>query len=126
LKVDKVTLTRELSRARKKLSQAEADLLACRESLWEAQKNHDKRMADQAIRSELEASKEELDSCRKDIQELRNQQKAAKDQGEELESLKEYVEDLKYGLRESAREIDLKTDELVRQAPFKLPSAHVI
>ncbi|KAI9889031.1 MAG: hypothetical protein M1814_006034 [Vezdaea aestivalis] len=110
LKVDKVTLTRELSRYRKTLSIAERDLQLYRQQLTDAQENMRKRHADEGQREELEGLRKQVEEKDAEIVRLRDRQND--DKSGDIGKLQGQVDDLEADLREKERQIDAKDDEI--------------
>ena len=124
MKVDRVTLQRELARARKTLSQAERDLEGYRHHLQNVQEQTKKKHSDQHFRQELDSLRREAASKQQEVEELKKRLQSAVDKGE-LEKLAEKLRakdvllvrcddeniQLKVQAREDAEEIaDLKEE----------------
>ncbi|EPE03377.1 microtubule associated protein [Ophiostoma piceae UAMH 11346] len=106
LKVDKVTLQRELQRFKKLLTSAEKNLENYRLEMQEMQEKMSRRQADEGLRSELDRLRQELAAKDADIDELQRQV------DEQNEKARDEVEDLEADLREKDRIITQKEDEL--------------
>jgi chromosome segregation ATPase len=115
LRVDKVTLQKDLRTNRKALDKAQADL--------ESYKKQFEEYADKVKRRHMnESTKEELDQLRRDIAErdakielLEKSSTSSKAQDDErLQKLQDEVADLEAELRAKDMELDEKDDELER------------
>ncbi len=112
LKVDKVTLQRDLKQYRKSLAQAEKDLEEYKKQLLDYADKVKRRHAS-------EGQKEEMDQLRRTIAErdaevdaLRKQVDSGGQQDGQLEKLQEDVVDLEAELREKEQALDEKEAEL--------------
>ncbi|KJR80060.1 spindle-pole body protein (Pcp1) [Sporothrix schenckii 1099-18] len=106
LKVDKVTLQRELQRCKKLLISAEQNLETYRQEMLSMQEKIEVRQADEVLHAELERLRDELAAKDADIEEL--QRKV----DEQSENAREEIEDLEADLREKDRIISQKEEEL--------------
>lgn len=113
MKVDKVTMQKELSRTRKTLNQAERDLEAYRLHLQEVQEKVKRKHLDEATREELSSLREAVQHKEVEIAGLRQELDSAGVQKEELENLKADVDDQEAELREKDRAIELRDEEIV-------------
>lgn len=113
MKVDKVTMQKELSRTRKTLNQAERDLEAYRLHLQEIQEKVKRKHLDEATREELSSLREAIRRKEVEIAGLRQELDAAEVQKEELENLRADVDDQEAELREKDRAIELRDEEIV-------------
>src|SRR5438552_16623097 len=113
LKVDKVTMQKELHRYRKTLGAAERDLEQYRQQILEIQERAKRKHADDGLREELERLRGELADKEAEVQELREKLEKA-EQREDAERLKENLNDLEADLREKDRIIEEREDEIVR------------
>lgn len=112
LKVDKVTMQRELLRYKKHLNSAENDLESHRQQIIQVQEQARKKGASEAQRAEMEQLRRQLEEKNEDINDLQRQLDSAKDTNGEVERLKDDVADLEAELREKERAIDQHDDEL--------------
>ena len=106
LKVDKVTLQRELQRCKKLLTSAEHNLENYRQEMLGVQEKMAMREADESLRAELERLRDELAAKDADIEDLQRQV------DEQNEKVRDEIEDLEADLREKDRIISQKEDEL--------------
>ncbi|CAK7198693.1 hypothetical protein SEUCBS139899_001357 [Sporothrix eucalyptigena] len=106
LKVDKVTLQRELQRCKKLLISAEQNLENYRQEMLDMQEKIAMREADENLRTELERLRDELAAKDADIEDLQRQV------DEQNEKVRDEIEDLEADLREKDRIISQKEDEL--------------
>lgn len=113
MKVDKVTMQKELSRTRKTLNQAERDLEAYRLHLQEVQEKVKRKHVDEATREELSSLREAVQHKEVEIAGLRRRLDSAEVQNEELESLRADVDDQEAELREKDRAIEQRDEEIV-------------
>ncbi|KAH0543998.1 hypothetical protein FGG08_001765 [Glutinoglossum americanum] len=111
LKVDKVTMQKELHRYRKTLGAAERDLEQYRQQILEIQERAKRKYEDDGLREELERLRGELDDTEAEAQELRERLEKA-EQREDVEALKENISDLEADLREKDRVIEEREDEI--------------
>jgi len=113
LKVDKVTLQKELHRYRKIFGAAEHELEQCRQQVLDFQEKMKRKHADDGLLEELERLRGELDDKEAEIQELREKQGKAEQQQEGVERLRESLSDLEFDLREKDRILEEREDEIV-------------
>ncbi|CAK7232450.1 hypothetical protein SCUCBS95973_008263 [Sporothrix curviconia] len=106
LKVDKVTLQRELQRCKKLLVSAEQSLENYRQEMLGMQEKMAMREADESLRAELERLRDELAAKDADIEDLQRQV------DEQNDKVRDEIEDLEADLREKDRIISQKEDEL--------------
>ncbi|MCJ1308676.1 hypothetical protein MMC25_002330 [Agyrium rufum] len=113
LKVDKVTMQRELSRVKKTLSQAERDIEDHRIHLEKAQKDAERKFADKALKKELEQLRNDVKAKSSELSRLREQLESRNDNDDsEVQKLKDAIEDLEADLRAKDRELESKDDEI--------------
>lgn len=112
LKVDRITLQKELSRCKKMLSQAERDVEALRRHVEEVQLKAKHRSDDEKVQIELETLRQTLMERETQVEELRIQTEAAEGHADEVDKLKAIIEDLEVDLREKDRQIDERDDEI--------------
>ncbi|TFB07591.1 hypothetical protein CCMA1212_000064 [Trichoderma ghanense] len=113
LKVDKVTMQRELQRYKKQVITAERDLESFRQQMLELQeKAKQKHSAENEHQAELETLRENLQDRETNIKELQRQ--ASEDQGykDMVEKLQADIEDLEAEIREKDRLITEGEDRL--------------
>jgi chromosome segregation ATPase len=112
LKVDKVTMQRELLRYKKHLNSAEKDLESHRQQILQVQEQARKKGASEALRTEMEELRRLLEGKDEEIGGLQRQLEREKDGNGDVERLKDDVADLEAELREKDRAIDQHDDEL--------------
>ncbi len=114
LKVDKITIQKELARCRKHLTQAERDVetykLHVEENQAEAKRNH----ADESLRQEVKDLSRKLAAKDSEVEDLLQKLKNAENHGEDVQKLKEDIQDLEVDLREKDRLVDERDDEIDR------------
>ena len=114
LKVDKITIQKELARCRKSLTQAEQDVEAYKRHVEEVQEQAKKKHADANLRKELEDLKSSLAAKWSEVDELRQQLEAAENRHDDAQKLKEDIEDLEADLRQKDHLVDERDDEIER------------
>ena len=105
LKVDKVTMQKELLRYRKTLAAAERDVDLYRQQFLEMQENAKRKHAD-------ESQREELDRLRRALEEKEAEVDHLKRQNGRSEDLQDKIHDLEADLREKDRIINDHEDEI--------------
>ncbi len=104
LKVDKVTMQKELYRYRKTLTAAERELEIYRQQLLEMQEKVKRKHLDAGQREELDRLRQALEDKEVEVNELRGQES-------HVEDLQEKIQDLEAELRQKDRLIDYRDDE---------------
>ncbi|KAG8426399.1 hypothetical protein J3459_008172 [Metarhizium acridum] len=112
LKVDKVTMQRELHRYKKHVTAAERDLEAYRQQMQELQEKARRKQNDEGQRLELEQLRKALEEKKSDIDALQQQVDQSHNDKDQLEKLRDNIEDLEADLREKDRLITERDDEL--------------
>lgn len=105
LKVDKVTMQRELQRYRKTLTAAEHDVELYRQQILEMQEKIRRKHADEGQREELGRLHQALEEKEAEVGQL-------KSQGVQFDDLEEKIHDLEAELREKDRVINDREDEV--------------
>lgn len=105
LKVDKVTMQKDLMRYKKTLSTAERDVEEYRQQLLEMQDKIKRKHLDEDQREELEQLRQTLDEREGDLSRLRGQES-------QFEDLEDKIEDLEIASREKDRMIEDHEDEI--------------
>lgn len=119
LKVDKVTMQRELQKYKKHLTSAEKDLEAYRQQLAERKQGSGDHS------TELKQLRRDLEDKHADIEDLQHQLRSDRQNIDSVEKLQDEIGDLEAELREKERLISDRDDELddlrskVRQADEK-------
>ncbi|KAL0939468.1 spindle-pole body protein [Colletotrichum truncatum] len=112
LKVDKVTMQRELHKYKKHLTSAEKDLESYRQQMMELQERAKKKYADQKQLAEIERLQQALEDREADIEDMQRQlDQDQRDQGQ-VDKLQDEVGDLEAELREKDRVIGDREDEI--------------
>ena len=114
LKVDKITIQKELGKCRKNLTQAERDVETYKRHVAEIQEKARREHADESLRQELEDLRSGLAAKESEIQGLRQKLDVAENDADEVQKLKEDIEDLEADLREKDRLVDERDDEIDR------------
>jgi chromosome segregation ATPase len=112
LKVDKVTMQRELHRYRKTLTSAERDLETYRQQILEMQQKVKQKHANEGQREEIERLQRALEEREAEVEDLREQILAAERDDAEVEKLRDQTGDLEADLREKDRLVDERDDEI--------------
>jgi len=112
LKVDKITMQKELHRYRKTLTAAERDLEIYRRQVEEMQDRIKREHADAGQLEELERLRHGLDAKDAEILELRQQFETG-GQGGDVDKLHDEIGDLEADLREKERLLEDRDDEIV-------------
>jgi chromosome segregation ATPase len=105
LKVDKVTMQKELHRYRKTLSAAERDVELYRQQLLEMQEKVKRKHADESQREELDLLRQGLEEKEAELDQLRGQES-------QFDDLQDKIHDLETDLRERDRIINDREDEV--------------
>ncbi|CAL3971840.1 unnamed protein product [Diplocarpon coronariae] len=105
LKVDKVTMQKELLRYRKTLASAEKDVEVYRQQFLDMQEKVKRKHVDQGAREELDHVRETLEERETELNRLRSQEIRVDD-------LQDKIDDLKTELREKDREVNNREDEV--------------
>ncbi|KAI1863648.1 hypothetical protein JX265_008865 [Neoarthrinium moseri] len=112
LKVDKVTLQRDLQKYKKQLTNAEKDLETYSEQILSMQEKAKKKYADESQKIEIERLKQELEDKEADLHDLQQQLQRGNQESEKLDKLQDEIADLEADLREKDREINDREDEI--------------
>lgn len=112
LKVDKVTMQRELHRYKKHLTTAEKDLDDFRHQMLEMQERGKRKYADESQRAELERVKGLLSQRDAEIESLQREVDDAQRDDARVEKLRDEIGDLEADVREKDRIISEHEDEL--------------
>lgn len=112
LKVDKVTMQRELQRYKKYLTSAEKDLETYREQLAEMQELAKRKQGSHDHSTELDKLQRDLEDKDADIEDLQQQLRSDRENLDKVEKLQDEIGDLEAELREKERAISDRDDEL--------------
>lgn len=122
LKVDKVTMQKELQRYKKHLTSAEKDLETYRAQLTEMQELAKRKQGSHDHSAELDRLRRDLEDKEADLEDLQHQLHSDQKNLDQVERLQDEIGDLEAELREKERLISEREDELdnlkskVRQA----------
>ena len=116
LRVDKVTMHKELVRSKKLLIQAEYDLDSCREKLQDARVTASRRNADISLQTELETLRQDIRNKDEELGDLNRRLAESERRSGQVVNLEGRIEDLEADLREKEREMDDKDEELEEKA----------
>jgi chromosome segregation ATPase len=111
LKVDKVTMQRELHKYKKHLTSAERDLESYRQQMLELQEKAKRKYADESQRVELERLRKSLEDREADIEDLQRQLDQEQQDNGQLDKLQDEIGDLEADIREKDRVINEHEDE---------------
>ncbi|KAF4456595.1 hypothetical protein F53441_1339 [Fusarium austroafricanum] len=112
LKVDKVTMQRELHRYKKHLTTAEKDLESYRQQMLEVQEKAKRKYANQSNQAELEKLQRLLEDREADIEDLQQQLQQQKESNDQVEKLQDDIGDLEADIREKDQLLTKREDEL--------------
>ena len=112
LKVDKVTMQKELYGYRKTLGIAERDLEKYRQQLAQVQENMRKRHADEGQREELDRLRQLVDEKDSEIQRLKDTIISAGPEAGDFDKLRDEIGDLEAEGREKDRFLEDRDDEI--------------
>ncbi|KAG9790839.1 hypothetical protein KCU88_g1181, partial [Aureobasidium melanogenum] len=113
LKVDQLTLQRELSKFKRYIAQAERDAELYRLQLEEYKEKIRRKQVDEHVRAELESLRSELQKKDNLIKRLESDKNDSENQEQsEIKRLKDEVDDLQAELREKDRAIDERDDQI--------------
>ncbi|KPM35757.1 hypothetical protein AK830_g10813 [Neonectria ditissima] len=112
LKVDKVTMQRELHRYKKHLTTAEKDLESYRQSMLELQEKAKRKYANEHQRAEMDKLQRLLEEREADIEHMQRQLDQEHKDTDQVEKLRDDIGDLEADLRERDRMLTQREDEL--------------
>jgi len=112
LKVDKVTMQRELHRYRKTLTSAERDLELYRQQMLELQDKMRRKHANEEQKEELDHLQRALEQKESEVLDLKDQLRAAQNKDAQVEKLRNEIGDLEADLREKDRLLDERDEEV--------------
>ena len=112
LKVDKVTMQRELHRYKKHLTTAEKDLEDFRQQMLEMQERAKRKYADESQRAELERLRALLSQRDAEIESLQREVDEAQQDDKRVGDLRDEIGDLEADIREKDRIISEHEDQL--------------
>ncbi|SPO01367.1 related to myosin heavy chain [Cephalotrichum gorgonifer] len=112
LKVDKVTMQRELHRYKKHLTAAEKDLEEFRQQMLELQDRAKKKYADESQRAEMERLRGLLTEKEGEVELLQREVDNGQQDSARVEKLRDEIGDLEADIREKDRIIEGHEDEL--------------
>ncbi|KAK6364507.1 hypothetical protein LTS17_012130 [Exophiala oligosperma] len=113
LKVNRITMQRELHKFKRNIAQAEKDAEVYRLQLEEFKERIRRKQIDESVRHELESLRSELRAKDKEIKTLSDDRDHAASQDRaEVQKLRDEVEDLQAELREKERIADEREDQI--------------
>ncbi|KAL7766091.1 hypothetical protein ACKLNR_004007 [Fusarium oxysporum f. sp. zingiberi] len=112
LKVDRVTMQRELHRYKKHLTTAEKDLESYRQQMLEVQEKAKRKYANQSNQAEVEKLQRILEDREADIEDLQQQLQQQKGNSDQVEKLQDDIGDLEADIREKDQQLTEREDEL--------------
>jgi len=124
LKVDKVTMQRDLQKFKKQLVNAEKDLETYQQQILDVQAKAKKKYANEDQQAEIAQLQRALEDKEADIDDLRRQLERGSQDNGKLEQYQDDIADLEADLRAKDREINDREDEL-EDAKSKLEDAEM-
>ncbi len=130
LKVDKVTMQRELHKYKKHLASAEKDLETYEQQMLDIQEKAKKKYADESQKIEVENLRSQLEEKDSEIRNLREQLQQNDGADDKVNQLQDEIGDLEADLRAKDRELNEREDELdevktkMEEAEKELRSTH--
>ncbi|ETS85513.1 hypothetical protein PFICI_03538 [Pestalotiopsis fici W106-1] len=112
LKVDKVTLQRELAKYKKQLGNAEKDLETYSEQILSMQERAKKKYADESQKIEIEKLKQDLEDKAADLEDLQRQVQQGTQDSDRIEKLEGDIGDLEADIRQKDNEINEREEEI--------------
>lgn len=115
LKVNRITMQRELHKFKKSIAQAEHDAEVYRLQLEDYRERMKRKQADESVRVEIERLQVEVQSKETEIEELRTKLQLAQERDDQkLEKLRDEIGDLEADVREKDRVIEQHEGEAER------------
>ena len=124
LKVDKVTLQRELARTRKTLVVAEREIETFRIQIKNQQEHTERGLSDEQLHRELDRQRQKVQALEQESEKLQADLGSAEEQRHAILKLEEDIENLEAEIRERDRTIDSKEDETVSTSSDTGPKAN--
>ncbi|KAJ4135907.1 hypothetical protein NW768_003509 [Fusarium equiseti] len=112
LKVDKVTMQRELHKYKKHLTTAEKDLESYRQQMLEVQEKAKRKYANQGNQAEMDKLQRLLEDREADIEDLQQQLRQQKGNKDQVEKLQDDIGDLEADIQEKDRQLTEREDEI--------------
>ncbi|KAK3181113.1 hypothetical protein K4F52_007526 [Lecanicillium sp. MT-2017a] len=112
LKVDKVTMQRELHRYKKHITTAEKEVESYRQQMIEFQEKAKRRQDDGTLREEADNLRQQLEDKEADVEDLRRQLSENQNSDDQLQKLRDDIMDLEADIRDKDRQITERDDEL--------------
>ncbi|KAL8652955.1 MAG: hypothetical protein Q9210_002380 [Variospora velana] len=112
LKVDRVTLQKELARARKTMNRAEREVEQYQKDLQNAHDQMKRKHADKKVLEEIEYLRRENDAKESRMRELRGDAERVAKNDSEIEKLKGNIDNLEIDIREKDRHLDDRENEI--------------
>lgn len=113
LKVNRITMQRELHKFKKNIAQAERDAETYRLQLEEYRERVRRKQADETLRVELESLRKELKSKTEELETFQDQRDVVQSkENAEVRKLRDEIEDLQAELRAKDNEVENRNDEI--------------
>ena len=112
LKVDKVTMQRELHRYKKHITTAEKEVETYRQQMTELQEKAKRKQDDGTARAEVDSLRQQLEDKEGDLEDLRRQLSESQDSDDQVQKLRDDISDLEADIRDKDRQITERDDEL--------------
>ncbi|KEF62852.1 uncharacterized protein A1O9_00825 [Exophiala aquamarina CBS 119918] len=113
LKVNRITMQRELHKFKKNIAQAEKDAEVYRLQLEEFKERIRRKQVDESVRVELHKLRSEVEAKDKKLKVMeRESSQAAQEEHSQIQKLKDELDDLQAELREKDRLIDERDDQI--------------
>lgn len=112
LKVDKVTMQRDLAKYKKQLINAEKDLETYSEQILSMQERAKKKYADESQKVEIEKLKQDLEDKEADIEDLQRQLEKSDGNSDKVDKLEGDIGDLEADLRQKDNELNDREEEI--------------
>jgi chromosome segregation ATPase len=117
LRVDRATLTRDLSKMKKQLAAAAQDAESLRKQLLDSKARGERNEAEKHLQEELIMLRESVSSKEEEIEKLQSVLDS-ESKTQEVQNLKDNIEDLEAELREKERVIDTFNEKADRDASY--------
>ena len=113
LKVNRITMQRDLHKFKKHISQAERDAETYRLQLEQYKERMRQKQVDETLRVEMESLRSELKVKENEVRGLQQQQESVQsEESVEIRQLRDEIEDLRADIRDKDREVESKDDEI--------------
>jgi chromosome segregation ATPase len=112
LKVDKVTMQRELHRYKKHITTTEKEFETYRQQMTELQEKAKRKQDDGTARAETDSLRQQLEDKEADLEDLRRQLQDSQGNDDQIQKLRDDISDLEADIRDKDRQITERDDEL--------------